>query len=271
MDYWVDNATKEAFKNTFTTPFELFKAFYELDMLNVNMVPVATRELALNPPKWLNLSDEIPSSDPSKRVFRIDKINVLKKNSRKELKYKSLSDGEHQFLQVVGAVMMMEEDNNVFLLDEPETHYNPLWRSRLISTLNKVSVKNFDEVGKGIRSQEIIITTHSPFLLSDCNRSDVYIATRNRGKLTIEHPNFETFGASVGQLMDCLFMEEPQSIAQMAKDELDRIRKGIAKAKTVKALENAVNSLSNLGNSLEKLDVMYLLRTKDVKLRKNNV
>lgn len=268
IDFLVDDELKSAFGKTFDSSFDLFKVFYELDMLNINMTQVTTRELIRNPPKWLNISDEIPQPDPSKLIFRIDKVNIRKSKSGKIIKYKNLSDGEHQFLQVVGAVMMMEDDNNLFLLDEPETHFNPKWRSKLIRTLNEVSKKS-SEADSGVRKQEIMISTHSPFILSDCRREHVYYATRKNDRLSLTLPKIETFGASVGQLMDHFFFEEPNSIARMARDEIEKIKSSIKQAKTERGLVNAINRLSQLGNSLEKLDTLYLLRNKELELKKS--
>ena len=42
-DYWVNRATKEAFRDQFGTAYELFRAFYFLHLLNNDLVGSATR------------------------------------------------------------------------------------------------------------------------------------------------------------------------------------------------------------------------------------
>ncbi|MGD1844392.1 MAG: hypothetical protein ACFB10_03250 [Salibacteraceae bacterium] len=42
-----------------------------------------------------------------------------------------MSDGEHQFNQIIGTMMLLETPGCLLLLDEPDTHFNPKWRSRL--------------------------------------------------------------------------------------------------------------------------------------------
>jgi restriction system-associated AAA family ATPase len=256
IDFLVTQAAKDAFAQAFGTAFDLYKTFYELDMLNIHMVPVTIRELVRAAPKWLNLSEEIPKPDPSKLIFRIEKVGITNAES-KILKYKNLSDGEHQFLQIMCAIMMMEEDGNLFLLDEPDTHYTPIWRSKFISTINEVSQKTRDELGGGIRLQEMLLTAHSPFMISDCKKNNVYISTKENGVVSFHHPENETYGTSVSIILDEIF-GKADSISQMAKEELEKIIKDI---KTIDDLRNAVGRLnSEFGESVEKFDVFTKLR-----------
>lgn len=74
---------------------------------------------------------------------------------------KELSDGEHQLLHSLGLCLLFRETNSLFLLDEPETHFNPHWRASFITRMRQC-LCNTENV-----EQEMLITTHTPFLISD--------------------------------------------------------------------------------------------------------
>lgn len=269
FDFRVNEATHEAFKFHFKTSFELFKAFYDLDNLNLHLVPVDTRGLILKAHKSLNISDELPKPDPSRLIFRIEKINMNKivedEKPSKTIYYKGLSDGEHQFNEVIGSVLMMEQEGCLFLMDEPDTHFNPVWRAKMIEMLNHVTAYSFDSKGKpeAVREQEIIITTHSPFVVSDSMREDVYKFDKVKGEVTYVNPKVETYGASVSLLLQEIF-DRRISISDLSNFDLDALRDALRELKTPEAIKAKIEEtkakLVSFGESMEKFDLYSLLR-----------
>lgn len=305
IDYAVNQATIDAFKFHFGTSFNLFRAFYELDILNLYLAEDTTRELLANAHKEFNYSDELPKPDPSRMVFRIEKIRINKiiDEEKKELKtiyYKSLSDGEHQFNEVLGSVLMMEEDGCLFLMDEPDTHFNPLWRAKFIKLLNhsaaleyearetymvdadgnwiydanKTPIKENYNFPIKVRQQEIIITTHSPFVISDSQSEDVYKFERQGKKIKYEYlKNIETYGASIGVLLKIIFNREV-SISDLANYDIELLRSEFMKLTTddekLKKIDETKGKLVNFGESIEKYDLYSFLREieKEIKNKK---
>lgn len=269
IDYNVNDATHDAFKFHFTSSFELFQALYELENLNLNLVAKDTRSLILKAHKSLNLSDEMPKPDPSRLIFRIEKIflNKIVENDKptKQIYYKGLSDGEHQFNEVIGSVMMMEQDGCLFLMDEPDTHFNPKWRAKMIEMLNHVTAYTYDSKGKpeAVRKQEIIITTHSPFVISDSMREDVYKFDKVKGEVTYVNPKVETYGASVSLLLQEIF-DRRISISDLSNFDLDSLREALRELKTPEAIKSKIEEtkakLVSFGESMEKFDLYSLLR-----------
>jgi restriction system-associated AAA family ATPase len=269
FDFRVNEATHQAFKFHFNSSFELFKAFYDLENLNLHLVEVRTRDLILEAHKSLNLSDELPKPDPSRLIFRIEKINLNKiveeGKPSKQIYYKGLSDGEHQFNEVIGSIMMMEQDGCLFLMDEPDTHFNPVWRAKMIEMLNHVTAYSFDSKGKpeAVRKQEIIITTHSPFVISDSMTEDVYKFDKVKGEVTYVNPKVETYGASVSLLLQEIF-DRRISISDLSNFDLDELRNALKELKTPEAMrakiEETKAKLVDFGESMEKFDLYSLLR-----------
>lgn len=259
LDYLVTSETKLAFQKQLSeSPFDLYKTFYELEMQNFYTVPDDVLEMVTNGPSWLILSDELPRQNPNDLIFRIERVFVKKKGIDKVIKYKGLSDGEHQFIQVVSMILMMEENGCLFLLDEPDTHYNPLWRSQLVNTINNVVKYKTIKKKERLRLQEIILTTHSPFVISDLRQKNVYIFKKEKNIVKYAPCHFQTYGASSSIILDEIFGKS-DSISEMAKQELKTL---IGKIKTLSQLSEVASILNNqFGESVDKFEYYNQLRT----------
>lgn len=276
LDYRVTSATIEAFKFHFEgSPMNLFKGLYKLDMLNIHMQRKKVQDLVHNAPKWLNISDEIPVVDPNDQIFRLEKImidKVLDKETKetKPIKYKNLSDGEHQFNEVIGSMMLMDEPGCLLLFDEPDTHFNPKWRSNIMALFNEMAATEYDKNGKvtRVQDQEVIITTHSPFAISDSFNEDVYLFEKVDGKVSITNPDkelFFTYGASVEMILENIFGRD-HSIANLANSDLEKIK---LKTRSLKQIKEAKAKLSGFGESIEKFDAISYLFAKEERLEEN--
>ena len=93
-DYWVNSATKQAFRDQFRTAYDLFRAFYFLELLNNQLVGINTRELVSKARAGdiENLSEELPRFEKGKLIFRLHNIKLKKRNSR-SIEYRKLTDG----------------------------------------------------------------------------------------------------------------------------------------------------------------------------------
>lgn len=217
-DYWVNHATKHAFQDKFGSASELYKTLYYLQLLNNRLVSKATRNKILTAEMGTldNLSDEIPKFENNKLVFRLHNFK-LKKNKDKTIEYRKLSDGEHQLLQVMGTLLLMDDEGVLFLFDEPETHFNPEWRSKFVKLVNS----SFSSP----RVQQLLLTTHSPFIISDSKPENVFLFKRNRSGVVQNPitPNFNTFGASVNKITRELFDKE-ETLSELALEVIEKIK-----------------------------------------------
>jgi restriction system-associated AAA family ATPase len=258
LDYFVNNETKKAFKQNFKISFELYKSLELLDILNLHLTPESQRKNIRLAEKGVNISEQIPKPSPQKLVFRIEDIRLKRTQSKEPIYYKHISDGEHQFMHVVGTAMMIDSKGVLILLDEPETHFNPKWRSKLVSTLNKI-VKD--------RNQEFILTTHSPFIISDCQRHNIFVFERNRNdKVKYRKLDIQTYGASSSELLSEVF-EKEETISEMALDGLNDLR--AKPIKTLDDIQDIKRSASEFGDSAEKLLLFNYLnkRKKEIEQR----
>lgn len=211
FDYFVNEATRKAFKHYFDSAFELYMIFYKLDLLN-SLIPPRKEMDRVRKLRREGVVEKLPVVSAPDKVFNISQIRLKVKNVPDPIEYIGLSDGQHQFVHVFGMMMMIDQDNVFFLLDEPETHFNPEWRSNFIKILNRIT--------EG-RKQEYFTTTHSPFILSDSKRERVFIFDADG---TIRQPIIETYGASVETLLMEAF-DMPIPIAKDALSEIEELKK----------------------------------------------
>jgi restriction system-associated AAA family ATPase len=98
------------------------------------------------------------------RPFQINEIVVRKENVEGEIQFRSLSDGEHQAITLIGLMNIVDEDACLFLLDEPETHLNPAWKYNLVRTIGSLLTH---------KSSQVFISTHDPLLISGLKKENV--------------------------------------------------------------------------------------------------
>lgn len=167
LDFKVSEGTKFGFKHFFGDTYKLYSIFHRMHLLNIYKIPADLRTRIRDAGSGTNLLEILPTLSTEQLLFRIDKIRLVKKQIGKTVNYKNISDGEHQFMHIVGTSMIMNQNKTIFILDEPETHFNPKWRSKFVNTINKVekaevailTEKNIERVKTPV---EMIITTHSP-------------------------------------------------------------------------------------------------------------
>jgi len=240
FDFVVNPATKAAFLEHFVTIDKLFMAFQKFKLLNPINLDKPLRKVKSED----DLLDNKPTLAKSDKVFRFEELNLLITNPNKSIPYIGISDGEHQFLQIVGSAMIFEQDDELFLFDEPETHFNPSWRTQFIQVLNAIL--------KG-RDQDIVITTHSPFIVSDCKGYRVYKFMRIEGNSYFEKIGIETFGTSFDVILKKAFNVD-NNISQEANQEIISLLTSSDTGKIQDFIDES-------GPSFEKLALLKHLKT----------
>ncbi|MBB6573136.1 restriction system-associated AAA family ATPase [Xanthomonas arboricola] len=196
LDYWVNEATRQAFRENFDgSALALFQAFQVLLALNLYAVS-ETLKTDLYTSTSHYVSETVPTIAADERIMRFKFVRFTKQGVAELMMLKELSDGEHQLLHSLGLCLLFRDTNSLFLLDEPETHFNPAWRANFISRLRQC-LPDTEDVG-----QEMLITTHTPFLISDSTPDKVLVFAKDKttGAVSIGHPNYNTLGASINKI-----------------------------------------------------------------------
>lgn len=139
-------------------------------------------------------------------------------NMKFKLEISNLSEGENNFLDLLSKIFDIVEESKedellIVLLDEPDQSLHPEWSRRFIKFL-------CDDIAKyNNRSIQIILSTHSPFMVTDImsdnvyclennknieeSRINIYPMTRNKGDI------YNTFAANIYEILkDSFFLEK---------------------------------------------------------------
>lgn len=252
LDYRVNDATRQAFRENFDfevnrSPIALFQAFQVLLTLNLFAVSDSLKaDLYQSDSHYV--SETVPTLASDERIMRFKFVKFRKTDVAEPVMLKNLSDGEHQLLHTLGLCLLFKNTQSLFLLDEPETHFNPDWRANFITRLRQCLP------GNGEYAQEMLITTHTPFLISDSKPEKVLVFAKDTtsGVVSIEPPGFNTLGASINKITMSKVFGRRETIGGYAQALLDALRARFELGAEDK--ESLITEIhQQLGDSVEKV------------------
>lgn len=140
------------------------------------------------------------------------RITVKKRDEHGgKVSFTHLSEGELQMLTVLGLMRITREDHCLFLLDEPDTHLNPIWKLRYFDDIegvlgdtheggfsNAFSSSAFDT---STGHSQILITTHDPMMVGSLKREQVHILRRDGNRTLVDTPDEHPQGMGVTGLL----------------------------------------------------------------------
>lgn len=123
------------------------------------------------------------------------RIRVKVRECDGSLTFRELSEGEQQLLTVVGLLRFTKEQESLFLLDEPDTHLNPVWGMEYLQTLQKIADTGNDS--------QIIIATHDPLMIASMRKEQVLVLERDgaTGSIVAQHPEIDPRGMGVSGIL----------------------------------------------------------------------
>jgi len=141
------------------------------------------------------------------------RITVKKRDEHGgKVSFTQLSEGELQMLTVLGLMRITRENHCLFLLDEPDTHLNPIWKLRYFDdiegVLGDIHKDGFDsdafDAGSfdtSIGQSQILITTHDPMMVGSLKREQVHILRRDGKRTVVDTPDEHPQGMGVTGLL----------------------------------------------------------------------
>jgi restriction system-associated AAA family ATPase len=222
-------------KAAFKTAGNFFRALYKLSLLNPLALSGKKRKFFLRDNARTGQLEKPPTISREDRIFSVENIRVNLTEPKRAIDYAGISDGEHQFMQIFGSVILFDEPGCIFLLDEPETHFNPQWRRLGIQWLAGF---------KSTMRQELMVSTHSPFVVSGCRGRNVLKFSREGDQCVASAVGFETFGASYDLLLARLFSME----TMIAGEAIEEMRELVESS----SIEKLRKGIPRFGESLEK-------------------
>jgi len=122
----------------------------------------------------------------------VESINVTLLKGGLDLNCQRLSEGEKQLLIINGLKELLAAENTLFLLDEPDTYLHPEWKRAFIHDI----IKEDDRF-----KNSIIVTSHSPNIISGMKRGQLKILKNERGIADLKQFTINPYGKPVDQLL----------------------------------------------------------------------
>lgn len=146
------------------------------------------------------------------------KIRVKKQFANK-IAFKDLSEGEQQLLTVLGLMRFTKTDEALFLLDEPDTHLNPLWQWKYMDFIDEIVFKNKTDE----RGIQVIMSSHAPLTIGGLKKEEVRVFRQIEGKISASPPSEDPKGMGVAGVLTEIF-GIPSTLDIATNEQLERRR-----------------------------------------------
>jgi len=174
------------------------------------------------------------------------RVKVKKKFVKGNVTFRELSEGEQQLLTVLGLLKFTKDEESLILLDEPDTHLNPIWKWKYLEFL--------DQVVKNENNTQIIINTHDPLVIGGLTKEQVRIFRTNPdGGIISEEPDVDPKGLGVAGILTSEIFGLPTTLDKETQEKLNRKRFLQGKLSREGLDEKEVDDYSELKEYLEKL------------------
>ena len=196
---------------------------------------INTNKISKNIDKYFFILSDLPEE-----CFDIDFID-----SRKNLEYSSLSQGEKEVLdirfKIVNELNKSSKINNLILFDEPTNSFHPQWQKNFLKYLVDVfSDKNI----------HFIITSHSPFILSDLPKENIIFLEKGKQVYPFDDGK-QTFGSNIHTLLSHGFFMKDGLMGKFAKEKINDVYRFLTDEESnIKTKEEAQNIISLIGEPL---------------------
>ncbi len=134
-----------------------------------------------------------------------------------------ISSGEYVFISLFADLYSMcdgTEKNVLLLLDEPDVTLHPRWQRNFMFWLTEFINNYFDN-----KNVQIVMTTHSPILLSDFPAHNVlYLMSENKKIIGRKDIEKRTFGCNIHTLfLDSFFLENEGTMGRFAEEKINKL------------------------------------------------
>lgn len=175
------------------------------------------------------------------------RIKILKEHVDGELAMGELSEGEKQLITVLGLLKFTKDDEALILLDEPDTHLNPMWKWKYLEFLKNV-VNNSDKT-------QIVFCTHDPLVIGGFEKEQIRIFRKNEDlETTLMEPTISPRGLGVAGILTSPLFGMPTTLDRPTNELLEernlllyKESKDILTDRDKKRLKELFEVLSNEG------------------------
>ena len=140
---------------------------------------------------------------------------IFENSSGDKFDINELSSGEKQLFLRTLAIKMLNPQNSIILIDEPELSLHPKWQQRIVDVYKKIGKNN-----------QIIIATHSPHILGSVRKENIMLLDKNNdGKIVVRTGDelYDSYGQPTERILEDI-MGLKTTRNQEIFDKLEKIR-----------------------------------------------
>ena len=168
-----------------------------------------------------------------------------------------LSSGEKQLFLRTLAIKMLNPENSIILIDEPELSLHPKWQQRIVDVYRKIGKNN-----------QIIIATHSPHILGSVKKENIMLLDKDdEGKIVVRTGDelYDSYGQPTDRVLkDIMGLEATRNpkVFKLLEEAGELVDKNEYESEEFKTKYKKLREI--LGNKDEDL----LLMDMDIQIRK---
>ena len=168
-----------------------------------------------------------------------------------------LSSGEKQLFLRTLAIRMLNPENSIILIDEPELSLHPRWQQRIVDVYRKIGKNN-----------QIIIATHSPHILGSVRKENIMLLDKDdEGKIVVRTGDelYDSYGQPTDRVLkDIMGLETTRNpkVFKLLEEAGELVDKNEYESEEFKTKYKKLREI--LGNKDEDL----LLMDMDIQIRK---
>ena len=184
-------------------------------------------------------------------------ITLFTNSSGDEFDINELSSGEKQLFLRTLAIKMLNPENSIILIDEPELSLHPKWQQRIVDVYRKIGKNN-----------QIIIATHSPHILGSVRKENIMLLDKNEdGKIVVRTGDelYDSYGQPMDRVLkDIMGLETTRNpkVFKLLEEAGELVDKNEYESEEFKTKYKKLREI--LGNKDEDL----LLMDMDIQIRK---
>ncbi|MDI9312022.1 MAG: AAA family ATPase [Limnohabitans sp.] len=167
--------------------------------------------------------------------------------------YNGLSTGERNFLSFFSRIKeykIKENRDILFIIDEGEIGFHPQWQKKYLNFLLDFFEKFFPK-----NRVQLILTTHSPFIVSDLPKENIIFLRRDKYSKTevsdITYQNL-TFGANIHDILANDFFLQDGFMGEFAKNEINKVIDFLTNKKMKNKIDSLKKEIYTIENSIAK-------------------
>ena len=256
----------------------LFREYKFLNIVDSGLIKDVPSYIATRITELANEQESIPMGEKRKAVFReineifeildLDiKISGISKNAKSipiftnsagdKFDINELSSGEKQLFLRTLAIKMLNPENSIILIDEPELSLHPKWQQRIVDVYRKIGKNN-----------QIIIATHSPHILGSVRKENIMLLDKDdEGKIVVRTGDelYDSYGQPTDRVLkDIMGLETTRNpkVFKLLEEAGELVDKNEYESEEFKTKYKKLREI--LGNKDEDL----LLMDMDIQIRK---